>query len=88
MQNFLYVALYLIRIIEMILIARCIISFIPNIRDSQAAKFVYWLTEPVLAPARKLISKAMPNSQLPFDITLIATYLALIIIRMFIQSII
>ena len=88
MRIFLFVTVYLLRAIEIIIIARCIVSFIPNIRESKAAKLICWLSEPVLSPAKMLINKAMPNSQLPVDLSPIATYLAIIVVRVFIQSII
>jgi len=45
----------LINLYEIVLIARMIITWIPHNPSNQAVQFLYKITEPVLAPVRKVI---------------------------------
>ena len=82
------VTLNLLRIIEIIIIARCILSFIPQLKNNQFVKLIIWVTEPVLLPARLLLKKFMPNDAPPIDFSPILTYLFLIVIRIIFTSVI
>ena len=86
MYIILYVTLLLLRVVEIIIIIRCVLSFIPGLRDNQIARLVYWLTEPVLTPARTLLSKFQSGETPMMDFSPIVTYIALIILRSVIQS--
>ena len=44
-----------IDIYSYIIIARILMSWFPNSRDSSAGRFLFSVTEPVLAPARRII---------------------------------
>ena len=87
MYIILYVALLLLRIVEIIIIIRCVLSFIPGLRNNKIATFIYWLTDPVLTPARMLIGKFKSSDASFIDFSPIVTYLAIIILRAVLQSI-
>ena len=86
MYNILYVVLLLFRVVEIVIIIRCVLSFIPSLRDNKITKFVYWLSEPVLTPARILLGKFQSNVMSMIDFSPIVTYFAIIILRSIIQS--
>jgi uncharacterized protein YggT (Ycf19 family) len=51
------------------------------LRGNQIVGFLYWLTDPVLAPARALWERFAPENSLPVDFSPIITYLAIIVLR-------
>jgi YggT family protein len=54
-----YVALgYFVRFIELLIFARCILSWLPINFNSPIVHFIYILTEPFLGPIRKLLYKS------------------------------
>ena len=87
MHIVLYVTLLLLRVVEIAIIARCVLSFLPGLRETKAAAFVNWATEPVLQPARSIIDRFMPEGAPPVDFSPIATYLAIMLLRIVLQSI-
>lgn len=46
---------YVLQIYLYILIARILISWLPNVAESAIGQFLYQITEPYLAPFRKII---------------------------------
>ena len=86
MNTILNVLLNLLRIIEAALIARCILSFITSLHDNRIVKFIYWMTEPVLYPARYILKKFMPGDASPIDLSILLTFLSLIVIRLLIGN--
>ena len=69
----------LVRFIEILILVRIIMSFINISLNSTIGRFVYELTEPILAPARALISKIGINTGM-FDLSPIVAMLFLRII--------
>lgn len=49
---------YFSQILELLIIIRCIISWLPIDRNSKLVELVYLLTEPILAPIRAIIAKS------------------------------
>ena len=88
MHTFVNITLILLRIVEILIIIRCILSFIPQLRDNQIVRLIIKITEPVLTPARLLINKYLSKNVLNIDFSPIVTYFFLIIIRIIITSII
>lgn len=69
----------LINLIEILILARIVLSFL-NIRGGGSIiRFVYELTEPILGPARELISKIGINTGM-FDFSPIVAILILRIV--------
>ena len=72
------------RVLFWIIIARVILSWIPmGGRDNPIVNFIYEITEPILAPIRKLIP-----IQLPLDFSPIIALLLLRVIEGFILGLI
>lgn len=74
-------------IIELLILARIIISYIPNLKGSQINEVVYQLTEPILHPVRELLVKIGLNKGM-IDFAPIGAFLLLAVIRSLLFSII
>jgi len=73
----------IINIYTWILLARALISWIPNIDPSHpAVQILYQITEPVLAPIRKLI----PPIGGVMDISIMVAFFALILLEQLIRN--
>ncbi|GKX28794.1 YggT family protein [Vallitalea longa] len=46
-------------VLEILLIIRVLLSWIPNSYDNPVAQFIIMVTEPLLSPIRKLIEKSI-----------------------------
>ncbi len=49
--------LLLVEVIEVLILVRCLISWLPINRENKLISFLYQITEPLLAPVRKLLNK-------------------------------
>lgn len=74
-------------IIELLILARIIISYIPNLRGSQITEIIYQLTEPILHPVRELLYKIGLNKGM-IDFAPIGAFLLLAVIRSLLFSIV
>lgn len=72
------IASFIVMIYRILIFIRVFISFIPHNPNHPALKYVYLLTEPILAPFRKLSQQLMRN--LPIDISPIFALILLDII--------
>lgn len=78
----------LILAIEIILFVRAILSWIPESDNSRFGQIIYKLTEPLLIPFRKLVSRSSVLDNVFIDVSFIVAILVLEIARRFLQSII
>jgi YggT family protein len=76
----------LFAIIEFLIIARIIMSYIPSIRESQIYNVVFQLTEPILFPIRELLYKFGLNKGM-IDFSPIIAFLIISVLRSFLISI-
>lgn len=54
-----YVALgYFARFLELMILARCILSWLPINMNNPVASFIYRITEPMLAPIKRMLYKS------------------------------
>ena len=79
LQNFM---LTLIRIYELILIVRVVLSWIPMARENILVTFVYSITEPLLAPIRACIQKIPGMQGFPLDFSVLVLFLIFDVLRM------
>jgi YggT family protein len=62
------------------MLVRAILSWFPNVNNSKFSYFLYQLTEPLITPIRKLLSKtSMGNSMI--DISFFVTFLVLFLVQ-------
>ena len=83
------------KIMEWLIFARIILSWIPQLRGNMIVQFIYALTEPLLAPLRALLNKSpLGGAGMPFDFSPLLAYLVLrfgssllidLIIRLFLK---
>lgn len=69
-----------INILSWLIFVRVILSWIPIGRNSPLVRLVYEVTEPLLAPFRKIL----PRGSMPVDFSPLIAYFVLQIIRSFI----
>jgi len=78
-------AYYLLEAISYLFLARIILSWIPQIRQSKFYEFLHQVTEPLLLPIRKLLSKTKAATW-PIDISIIIVFVLIGIIQMLIAQ--
>ena len=75
-------ALYaLIEGIQALLIVRCIMSWFMARGGNVFYQFLVSLTEPVLAPARWLLSRSSFSQNMPIDLSILVTFVLLNVIQ-------
>ncbi|MCD6323472.1 MAG: YggT family protein [Clostridiales bacterium] len=74
---------YLLEAISYLLLARIILSWIPQVKQSKFYGFIFQVTEPLLVPVRKLISKTKA-ALWPIDVSVIIIFILIGIIQMII----
>jgi len=76
----LYIVYWILNIFELILLARVLLSWFPNIdRSNPIVRFIYDVTEPILRPIREM----MPPTAM-IDFSPIIVWLIIRVIRIFI----
>lgn len=68
-------------IIELAIIIRAVISWLPIPRDSKLVYLLYEITEPVLAPIRSLIQRSSFFGSIMIDISPIIAFMLIRIVR-------
>lgn len=77
----------MVRIIEYLILGRCIISWLPLDRENKYINFLYLITEPFLAPIRALLSKTrLGRGDFMLDLSPLIAILALDIISRIISK--
>ncbi|NLE12106.1 MAG: YggT family protein [Clostridiales bacterium] len=64
-------------VLQLLLFARAILSWIPDMRGSRVSEFLISVTEPLIMPVRAVLSKFEALRGLPIDISFLVTYLLL-----------
>lgn len=77
-----YTAIFLLlRFIEIAILARVVISWLPVSRDSQFIRLLYQITEPILAPIRRMIERSALGRNMMIDFSPIVAFLLIALIR-------
>ncbi len=63
---------YFFRFLELMILIRCVISFVPSLQYSKVTDFVYNVTEPILYPIREMLYKYANTG--PIDLSPIIAY--------------
>ncbi len=71
----------LIEIIELLILARVFLSWVPNMRDNQIVRFIYQVTEPMLSPVRSMIERSSFGRNMMIDFSPIIVFLILGILK-------
>ena len=71
----------LLRIYELLLIARAILSWFPMVQGNAIDAFLYNVTEPVLAPIRNVLWKIPFLANMPIDFSILVAFLLIDVLR-------
>jgi YggT family protein len=71
------ILLLLIRLYELILLVRVVLSWVRPREDNNYVRWIYLITEPVLAPVRRIL----PFTQTGFDFSPIIVFILIDIIK-------
>jgi YggT family protein len=69
------------RVVEVLILIRVILTWIPFRRENAFIVFIHSVTEPILGPIRNLVSRSSFGKNLMFDISPILAYVVLGAIR-------
>ena len=78
----------LFTIIEYVIFARVLISWLPIPKENKLVQILYMVTEPILAPIRALVEKSSFGKNMMFDFSPIVAFLLIGIIRNIVLSLI
>ncbi len=73
-------------ILELLILIRVLLSYIPSIRNNNIVRLIYQLTEPILTPVRELLFRIGLNRGM-IDFSPIFAFLLLGVIRTIVLSI-
>ncbi|MBQ9941291.1 MAG: YggT family protein [Clostridia bacterium] len=71
----------LLTVLEYLMLIRAVLSWIPTMSGNVITDFVYSVTEIVIGPVRKFLSRTGLVGSLPIDLSFMATYLLLILLH-------
>ena len=80
------IVIYIIRILQLMLFIRAILSWIPGMQGNKFSEILYYATEPMLSPVRKLLFKFEKMRYLPIDLSWLIVYFILLFIERFLYS--
>lgn len=69
---------------QLLMLARAILSWIPFQEDSPVQRFLFCATEPLIIPIRNLLSRSERLSALPIDLSFLFAYIILSILAILI----
>ncbi|MEN6314369.1 MAG: YggT family protein [Clostridiaceae bacterium] len=75
-------------VMELALLVRAFISWLPVPREHRLVRLLYQITEPILAPIRSLIQRSSFGHNMILDISPIIALILIAIVRTFILSLI
>lgn len=85
MIGFVYVISSVVRlflwILQLLMIFRALLSWLPIDEESSLPSFLYAMTEPLVYPIRLLLCRFEVLEELPFDVSFVVTYILLSILR-------
>lgn len=73
-------------VIELVILARVLLSWIPINKSSRIVEFLYMITEPILGPIRGMIEKSPFGKNMMFDFSPIIAFLLIRLVRALILS--
>ena len=91
MYNFIYVLTTLVNValsaLQLLLIARALLSWMPFDEDSKLICFITMLTEPVVLPLRLIFERFDALADLPIDISCMAAFLILSTVQVLLPTV-
>ncbi len=91
MYNFIYVFTTFVNVVlsvlQFLLIARAVLSWLPTDGESRLVGFVTMLTEPVVLPVRLLLEKSEALAGLPIDISCLTSFMILSTVQIMLPTV-
>ena len=78
----------LLSAMQLLMMLRAVISWLPVDEDSNVVNFLYAMTEPVIMPVRMLLERFEALNELPIDISFIVAFMILSIVQMLLSGIV
>ena len=75
------IAVTLLSFLEFAMFARAIMSWFPQGRDSRINELLYWVTEPIILPFRKLTEPFQRGNMIPIDFAFLLAFIMLGVLR-------
>ncbi|MBE6993737.1 MAG: YggT family protein [Ruminococcaceae bacterium] len=69
--------LSVLNILQLAMLVRAVMSWIPQLRGSQLQELLYQVTEPIVMPFRKLLSRIPGLNNFPLDISFLLAWIAI-----------
>lgn len=67
----------LLSLLQLAMLVRALMSWIPSLRGSMLDNILYQITEPIILPFRQLLSRIPALQGFPLDLSFLAAYIAL-----------
>ena len=83
----LIVAIYLLWFLEIAMMVRAVLSWIPGGNTMRLADFVYSITEPFIVPIRRLFFRRGWFRSSPLDVPFFVTYIIIMALSILLDSI-
>ncbi|MGM9639460.1 MAG: YggT family protein [Butyricicoccaceae bacterium] len=74
------VAFSVLNMLQIAMLVRALMSWIPSLRGSTLDNILYQITEPIILPFRQLLSRIPGLQGFPLDLSFLAAYIALSIL--------
>lgn len=73
----------IIAVLQFLMLARAIISWLPMDEDNPIVSFLYGVTEPVIMPVRTFLNRLGLFEGMPIDMSFFITFILLSVLEMF-----
>ena len=77
----------LLSVIQILMLARALLSWLPIDEDSAIGTFLYYATEPLIAPVRMLLDRIPAVRSLPIDVAFMATVIIIAIVQLLLPTV-
>ncbi len=76
-----YLTIRLLGLLQWLLVFRALVSWFPQIQASRIGELLYMLTEPMVAPCRRLLSRFQALNTMPLDFSPLLAFFILIVVQ-------
>lgn len=74
--------IYLAKVFEYAIVIRCLLSFIPDLRNNKIVNIIYQITDPIIMPCSRLLDKLGLNMGMIDFSPIVAFFLIKIIVTL------
>lgn len=81
-----YLTVRLLQLLQWLLVFRALASWFPQIQASRIGELLYTVTEPMVEPCRRLLSRIRSLGTMPFDFSPLLAFLILSVAQTLLYS--